>query len=155
MEKINDGRKRQMKVINENIGNISLEYYMESSQDLLILIAASYNKQKRQGKSKCVMYYRQKTKVTASDFTNVQSANQVMVYGLLEAVGHILISEVKVCVISYIAPGFASAEKGKGLYADVVNQIVDTVEKQGNKMISIVATDKVEEIKQVIRKYEK
>lgn len=81
------------------------------------------------------------------------SPNHVMVLGLIEAVKHINLHNVNVCIISGIYVGFKGAMKNKGLYAKEVNELVDILKGQGNIVSSIAITDGMDEIKKIVKMY--
>lgn len=76
--------------------------------------------------------------------------NLITVLGVLEAVKHIKLTNVNVCVISYIALGFKGAKVGNGLYANEVNEIVRLIAEQGNTLSSIAVIDGKDVIKKII-----
>ncbi len=133
-----------------SIDEFDLMKYLQNSNDINILISASFYGETRIGKYKCRLFFREHTKVLAGCFEQVNSPNHAMILGLLEAVKHINLHKVNVCIISGIYVGFKSAAKGKGLYAKEINRLVDIVEGQGNSISSIVITDGMNVIKKVI-----
>ena len=143
-----------MKHHSMSIKEMDLERYIEDSVDINILVKTSYQKETSVGTYRCLLLYKQHKKYIENTIANVVSPNHVMVLGLIEAVKHIKLHNVKVCIISGIYVGFKAAAKNKGMYANEVNEIVDIVEKQGNTISSIAITDGMDEIKRIMRKYE-
>lgn len=137
-----------------SIKEINLEEYIENSEDINILVTASYQKETSVGKYRCLLCYKNHKKYIEEQMTDIVSPNHVMVLGLIEAVRHIKLQNVNVCIISGIYVGFKAAAKNKGIYASEVNEIVDIVEEQGNTISSIAITDGMDEIKRIMRKYE-
>lgn len=95
---------------------IDLEKYIEKSNDINILVMASYYKETNKGQYKCMMLYKQHKKLIEGTIEDAISPNYTMIMGLIETVKHIAIHEVNVCIISGIYVGFKSAEKNKGKY---------------------------------------
>lgn len=137
-----------------SIKEIDLEKYIEDSEDINILVTTSYQKETSVGKYRCLLCYKNHKKYIEGTIANVVSPNHVMVLGLIEAVGHIKLHNLNVCIISGIYVGFKAAAKNKGIYANEVNEIVNIVKEQGNTISSIAITDGMDEIKRIMRKYE-
>lgn len=137
-----------------SIKEINLEEYIEKSEDINILVTTSYNKETKNGKCRSLLLYKNHNKCIEETVVNATSPNYVMILGLQEAVKHIKLPNVNVCIITGIHVGFKAATKNKGLYANEVNEIVDIVKGQGNTISSIAITDGMDEIKRIIRKYE-
>lgn len=131
---------------------IDLEKYIEQSKDINILVKASYYNETNRGQYKCMMFYKQHRKLIEGIIEDAISPNYTMIMGLIEAVKHIAIHKVNVCIISGIYVGFKSAEKNKGKYPKEVSEIVHIVENQGNTISSITITDGMDEIKRIITK---
>lgn len=131
---------------------IDLEKYIEQSRDINILVKASYYNETNKGKYECMMFHKQHRKLIEGIIEDAISPNYTMIMGLIEAVKHIAIHEVNVCIISGIYVGFKSAEKNKGKYPKEVSEIVHIVENQGNMISSITITDGMDEIKRIITK---
>lgn len=133
---------------------IDLENYIEKSNDINILVKVSYNKETNRGQYNCMMLYRQHKKLIEGIIEEAISPNYTMILGLIEAVKHIALHGVNVCIISGIYVGFKYAVKNKGKYPKEVNEIVHTVERQGNTISSITITDGMDEIKKyIVRNY--
>ena len=137
------------------INEIDLEKYIEESNDINILVSASYQKENGVGTYRCLLLYKQHMKLIEETLQNVISPNHVMVLGLIETVKHIKLHDVNVCIISGIHVGFKGAKKNKGLYFNEVNEIVTIIENQGNSISSITIPDGIDEIKRLMKKYEK
>ena len=135
-----------------SIQEIDLEEYIEKSNDINILVKASYHKETDRGQYKCIMLYKQHKKLMKEIIKDAISPNYTMILGLTEAVKHIAIHEVNVCIISGIHVGFKYAAREKGKYPKEVNEIVHIVESQGNTISSITITDGMDEIKKYINK---
>lgn len=131
---------------------IDLERYIEKSNDVNILVKASYNKEINRGQYQCMMLYKQHKKLIEGIIDNAISPNYIMILGLIETVKHIALHKVNVCIISGIYVGFKKAAKNKGKYFKEVNEIVHIVESQGNTINSIAITDGMDVIKKYIIK---
>ena len=129
---------------------IDLEKYIEKSNDINILVKVSYNKETNRGQYKCMMCYKQHKKLIEGIIEDAVSPNYTMILGLTEAVKHIALHQVNVCIISGIYVGFKNAAKNKGKYPKEVNEIVHIVESQENTISSITITDGMDEIKKYI-----
>ncbi len=129
---------------------IDIENYIRNSNDLIILVTASYCQENRQGTYTCLMLYQGHRKVITNVLQDMPSANLITVLGVLEAVKQIKLTGVNVCVISYIALGFKGAEVGNVLYANEVNGIVRVIAEQGNTLSSIAVVDGKDVIKKII-----
>lgn len=135
----------------KSITDFDLEKYIEGSNDINILVTASYYKETGIGKYKCLLLYKQYKKLLEGSYENVMSPNHVTVLGLIDAVKHINLHDVNVCIISGIYVGFKGAKKNKGLYAKEVNELVDIIEKQGNTISNVTITDGMDMIKRIIK----
>lgn len=135
----------------KSITEFDLEKYLQNSNDINILVTASYYKETGTGKYKCLLLYKHHKKFVEGSFENVLSPNHVMVLGLRDTVQHIKLLDTNVCIISGIYVGFKGAKKNKGLYAKEVNEIVNIVENQGNTISSIAITDGMDAIKRVMK----
>lgn len=135
----------------KSITEFDLEKYIQNSNAVNILVTASYYNETGKGAYRCLLLYKQHKKLLEGNFESVMSPNHAMVLGLIEAVKHINIHGVNVCIISGIYVGFKGAMKNKGLYAKEVNELVDIVEKQGNTISSIAITDGMDIIKKIIK----
>lgn len=131
---------------------IDLEKYIEKSNDINILVMASYYKETNKGQYKCMMFYKQHKKLIEGTIEDAISPNYTMILGLTETVKHIAIHGVNVCIISGIHVGFKYAAREKGKYPKEVNEIVHIVESQGNTISSIAITNGMDEIKKYIIK---
>lgn len=131
---------------------IDLERYIEKSNDINILVRASYYKETNRGQYKCLMLYKQHKKLIEGIIEDAISPNYTMIMGLIEAVKHVALHKVNICIISGIYVGFKYAAKNKGKYPKEVNEIVCIVENQGNMISSITITDGMDEIKKYIIK---
>lgn len=132
----------------KRVNEIDIENYIKNSNDIIIMVTSSYCQENRQGTYTCLMLYQDHRKVITDVLQDVLSANLAMLLGVLEAVKHINLTNVNVCIISYIALGFKGAKVGNGLYANEVNDIVRLIAEQGNTLSSIAVVDG----KDVIRK---
>lgn len=135
-----------------SIQEIDLEEYIEKSNDINILVKASYYKETGRGQYKCIMFYKQHKKLIEGIIEDAISPNYTMILGLIEVVKHIVLRGVNVCIISGIYVGFKYAAIDKGKYPKEVNEIVHIVESQGNTISSITITDGMDEIKKYISK---
>ena len=133
-----------------SITEFALEKYIQSSDDINVLVTSSYYNETGIGKYKCLLLYKQYKKLIEGSYENIISPNHVMVLGLIDAVKHINLHNVNVCIISGIYVGFKGAMKNKGLYVKEVNELVSIVEKQGNTISSIAITDGMDIIKRII-----
>lgn len=134
-----------------SITEFDLEKYIQNSSDVNILVTASYYNETGVGTYKCLLLYKQHRKLIEGSFPDVMSPNHTMVLGLIDAVKHIRLQGVNVCIISGIYVGFKGALKNKGLYAKEVNMLTGLVEKQGNTISSIAITDGMDTIKRIIK----
>lgn len=135
----------------KSITEFDLEQYIQNSNDINILVTSSYYNETGMGTCRCLLLYKHHKKLIEGSFENVKSQNHAMVLGLIEAVKHINLHDVNVCIISGIYVGFKGAMKNKGLYAKEVNELVDIVKGQGNIISSIAITDGVDVIKRIIK----
>lgn len=134
-----------------SITEFDLKKYIQGSNDVNILVTASYYKETGIGKYKCLLLYKQHKKLVEGSYENIISPNHVTVLGLIDAVRHINLHDVNVRIISGIYVGFKSAMKNEGLYAKEVNELVDIVEKQGNTISSLAILDGMDTIKKIIK----
>ena len=135
-----------------SITEFDLEKYLEESNDINILVHASFHSDTGTGKYRCLLLYKSHKKYIENTVENVVSPNRTMVYGLLEAVEHINLHHVNVCVISGIYVGFKYASRNKGLYCREVKQIIHILEAQENTVSSIAILNGMREIKSFISK---
>lgn len=139
-----------------SITEIDLEKYLKENADIInVLISAFYSYETRKGRYKNLLLYKGHKLVVEGVLENVNSPNHAMVLGLIETVEHINLRGINVCFISGIYVGFKGAKRGKGLYAKEIKDLVSIVEGQGNTISSIAITDGMDEIKRIIRMYEK
>lgn len=129
---------------------IDIESYIKNSKDIIIMVTSSYSQEDRQGIYTCLMLYQGYKKVITNVLQDMPSANLTTVLGVLEAVKHIKLTNVNVCIISYIVLGFKGIEKGNGLYSNEVSDIVRVITSQGNTLSSLVVPDGKEIIKRII-----
>lgn len=129
---------------------IDIDNYIRNSNDIIILVAASYSQEDRCGTYTCRLLYKEHTKVITDKLQNMPSANLTAVRGALESVKHIKLTGVNVCVISYIALGFKGAEAGNGLYKNEVNELLKLIAEQGNTLSSLAVPDGKDVIKKII-----
>ncbi len=129
---------------------IDIENYIKNSNDIIILVAASYSQDDKSGTYTCRLIYKEHSKIITDQLQDMPSANLITVRGVLEAVKHIKLTGVNVCVISYIALGFKGAEAGNGLYANKVNEILKLIAEQGNTLSSLAVIDGKDVIKKII-----
>ena len=83
-----------------SITEFDLEKYIQNSNDVNILVTASYHKERGIGTYKCMLLYKQHRKLLEGSFQNVMSPNHTTVLGLIDAVKHIRLQGVNVCIIS-------------------------------------------------------
>ena len=136
----------------KSVVEFDLEKYLQNSNDVNILIIAFYRGERKMGKYRCLLLYKQHMKLVEGSYENVVSPNHAMILGLIDTVKHINLHEVNVCIISGIYVGFKGAMRNKGLYAKEINELVGIVEKQGNTISSIAITDGMDMIKKIIKK---
>lgn len=135
-----------------SIKEIDIDKYIEKREGVTILVMVSYHKEIKTGKYKCMLCYKQHKKLVEGVIENSFSPNHTMVCGLTEAVKHIRVHNIDVCIVSGIYVGFKSAEKNKGKYPKEVNEIVHIVERQGNTISSIAIVDGMDVIKKYINR---
>ena len=73
-----------------------------------------------------------------------------MIIGLFDGIRQVRLRGVNICVFSGIRIGFKYAEKGKGLYAEELNDLLDVAKNQGNTVSSIAITNGSAQIKKMI-----
>ena len=73
-----------------------------------------------------------------------------MIIGLFDGIGRVRLREVNIRVISGIRIGFKYAKKGKGLYANELNELLAVAQKQGNTVGSIAITNGSAQIRKMI-----
>lgn len=129
---------------------IDIDNYIRDSNDIIILVAASYSREDKSGTYTCRLLYKGHTKVITDELQDMPSANLITVWGALEAVKHIKLTGVNVCIISYIALGFKGVEAGNGLYANEVNKLLKLIAEQGNTLSSLAVPDGKDVIKKII-----
>ena len=83
----------------------------ENSEDINIMVTTSYNKETKNEKCRCLLLYKNHNKYIEEMVVNAISPNHVMILGLIEAVKHIKLQNVNVCIISGIHVGFKTAAK--------------------------------------------
>lgn len=133
-----------------SITEFDLREYLSKSDDINILVHSSYYNETRKGKCRCLLVYKRYTLRIDETFEDLNSQNHVTVLGLMEAVKHIKIQGVNVCIISGLHVGFKGAMMGKGAYVAEVNELVRLVKAQKNKIKSITIKDGMEEIRDII-----
>ncbi len=134
----------------KRVNEIDIENYIKNSNDIIIMVMSSYSQEDRRGTYTCLMLYQDHRKVITNVLQDVSSANLTMLLGVLEAVKHINLTNINVCIISYIALGFKGVEKGNGLYVNDVTAILKEIASQGNTLSSLVVPDGKEIIKRII-----
>lgn len=136
----------------KRINEIDIENYIRNSNDIIIMVTASYCQEDRQGTYTCLMLYQGHRKVITDVLQDMPSAHLITVRGVLEAVKHIKLTSINICDISYISLGFKDAEFGSGLYSNEVNEIVRVIMDQGNTLSSIAVPDGKDVIKKIVAK---
>lgn len=136
----------------KRVNEIDIENYIKNSNDIIIVVTSTYKQENRQGTYTCLLLYNNHRKVITDVLQDMPSANLITVLGVLEAVKHIKLTDVNICVISYIALGFKGAESGNGLYSKEVNDILRVIAGQGNTLSSIAVVDGKDVIKKMIVK---
>ena len=129
---------------------IDIESYIRNSKDIIIMVMSSYSQEDRLGTYTCLMLYQGYKKIITNVLQDMSSANLTTLLGVLEAVKHINLTNVNVCIISYIALGFQDVKKGNGLYVNDVTAILKEIVSQGNTLSSLVVPDGKEIIKRII-----
>jgi hypothetical protein len=138
--------------IEQSIKDFDLEKYLNESNDINILVAASYYHDTGVGKYRCLLVYKQHRKYIVGSVGDAVSPNKTMIKGLIDAVNQIKIHNVNVCIISGIYVGFKAAKKNKGVHSVEVNRLIGIVERQNNTISSIAILDGMEAIKRIIAK---
>ena len=138
--------------VEKRTDEFDLQNYLEHSDDLNILVKASYSYHTRIGAYKCMLVYKKYQKIISGTVQNADSTHRVIIAGLFDALGRIKLHNANICVISDTYIGFKGALKGKGVYVQEINQLIDLAEKQGNSLSSIAFTDGIHEIKKVMNR---
>ena len=131
--------------------DFDLETYLGESEDINILITASYDKAADTGRYSGLLCYKQHRKIIAETVKNANSPNHTMIMGLFDGVRRVRLTNVNICIISGIHIGLKGALRGNGLYAGELRELLMLIEKQGNTFSSIAITNGSAEIRRVIQ----
>ena len=131
--------------------NFDLQTYLHESNDINILITASYDKATDIGRYTGLLCYKRHRKLISNIVENAISPNHTMIIGLFDGVQRVRLTNVNICIISGIYMGLKSALSGNGLYAGELQQLMALIEKQGNTVSSIAITNGSAEIKRIIQ----
>lgn len=131
--------------------DFDLETYLGESEDINILITASYDKAADTGRYTGLLCYKQHRKIIAETVENANSPNHTMIMGLFDGVRRVRLTNANICIISGIQIGLKGALRGSGLYAGELRELMMLIEKQGNTFSSIAITNGSAEIKRIIQ----
>ena len=123
------------------IEDFDLETWLKNTNDVTILISASYDKTSDTGIYRGLLCYKHHRKAISGTVEKALSPNHTMIIGLFDGIGRVRLREVNIRVISGIRIGFKYAKKGKGLYANELNELLAVAQKQGNTVGSIAITN--------------
>jgi hypothetical protein len=159
IESVPSARRRVQKIENSSndrfravrTENFDLQTYLHESNDINILITASYNKTTDIGRYTGLLCYKRHRKLISDTVENAISPNHTMIIGLFDGVQRVRLTNVNICIISGIHMGLKGALKGDGLYAGELQQLMALIEKQGNTVSSIAITNGSAEIKKIIQ----
>ncbi len=128
-----------------------LQTYLSESEDINILITASYDKASDTGRYTGLLCYKQHRKIIAETVEKAISPNHTMIMGLFDGVRRVRLTNVNICIISGTRIGLKGALRGSGLYAGELRELMSLIEKQGNTFSSIAITNGSAEIKRIIQ----
>ena len=131
--------------------DFDLQTYLNESEDINILITASYDKASDTGRYTGLLCYKQHRKIIAETVEKANSPNHTMIMGLFDGVRRVRLTNVNICMISGIHIGLKGALRGSGLYAGELRELMSLIEKQGNTFSSIAITNGSAEIKRIIQ----
>lgn len=131
--------------------DFDLQAYLRESEDINILITASYDKAADTGRYTGLLCYKHHRKLITDTVENANSPNHTMIMGLFDGVQRVRLTNVNICIISGIHIGLKGALRGSGLYARELRELMVLIEKQGNTFSSIAITNGSAEIKKVIQ----
>ena len=159
IESVPSARRRVQKIENSSndrfravrTENFDLQTYLHESNDINILITASYDKATDIGRYTGLLCYKRHRKLISNIVENAISPNHTMIIGLFDGVQRVRLTNVNICIISGIYMGLKSALSGNGLYAGELQQLMTLIEKQGNTVSSIAITNGSAEIKRIIQ----
>lgn len=159
IESVPSARRRVQKIENSSndrfravrTENFDLQTYLHESNDINILITASYDKATDIGRYTGLLCYKRHRKLISNIVENAISPNHTMIIGLFDGVQRVRLTNVNICIISGIYMGLKSALSGNGLYAGELQQLMALIEKQGNTVSSIAITNGSAEIKRIIQ----
>lgn len=142
--------KEQIGFESELSENITPEYICNLYPDeILIWVSGSgCNNERTYGKYRVVMQYKA-NKVYYENTVEDATANQVALYGILEAISHVNKS-IGVCVIVATALGFEKGFKGKGANAELVQKIYTALFEKGCTLTEICTPNGSDVIKKYI-----
>lgn len=132
------------------IENFNLEEHLKKSDEINILVACKYNYDTRVGTCMVLLCYNGKCKYKEREVRGANSPNEVSIIGVGEVVRELPAKDKKITIVSGISLGFKNAAKGKGLYANKLQAIMEYAESCGNELSSIAILDGMETIKQHI-----
>ena len=132
------------------IEDFNPETWLKNTKDVTIFISASYDKASDTGIYHGLLCYKHHRKAISGTVENSLSPNHTMIIGLFDGIGRVRLRGVNICVISGIRIGFKYAEKGKGPYAEELNELLAVAKKQGNTVSSIAITNGSPQIRKMI-----
>ena len=94
------------------IEDFDLETWLKNTNDVTILISASYDKTSDTGIYRGLLCYKHHRKAISGTVENALSPNHTMIIGLFDGIGRVRLREVNIRVISGIRIGFKYAKKG-------------------------------------------
>ena len=112
------------------IEDFDLGMWLKNANDVTILISASYDKKSDTGIYHGLLCYKHHRKAISGTVENAISPNHTMIAGLFDGIGRVRLHGVNICVISGIRIGLKYAEKGKGLYAKELKELLSVAQKQ-------------------------
>lgn len=136
--------------IETRIEDFDLAAWLKNTNDVTILISASYDKTSDIGIYHGLLCYKHHRKAISGTVKNALSPNHTMVLGLSDGIRRVRLHGVNIRIIAGIRIGFKYAEKGKGLYSEELNELLCVAKKQGNTVSSITITNESAQIRQKI-----
>ena len=137
--------------VDTRIEHFDLEGWIQKTQDVTVLISASYDKESDTGIYSGLLCYKHHRKNISGTVENAISRNHTMIIGLFDGIGRIRLQGINICVISSLRIGFKYAETGKRMYAEELNQLIAAARNQGNTISSIAIINGLTQIQKIIK----
>lgn len=140
-----------MQIVEEDI---DIETYILQNikpKQLFLLVSSSCLPEKKRGNYRLMISYNSKTKLLTKELTNVNNANECILYGILDTVDSLVAPNFEIIVINCIGTGMHRYAKNKKVAnVELIEQILDKLEDKKCFISELIFKSKANEIKNII-----